>query len=122
MVSLLFIAGCATNSNDSVATYRAVGNGYEVTVSGRRENMAHGPLTYLFRGTSPSSRTFLVPRISGDVLGTDIPVEEGYYRLVGTIHFSGRIMNINLEFDDTDRNRRRPIPENGQYTLREVGK
>lgn len=51
----LFMTGCAKNYNNEVATYEAVSNGYRITVNGMRGNMAHDPISLIFRGSSEVS-------------------------------------------------------------------
>jgi hypothetical protein len=112
---LLVLAGCASNSNNPIATYRTVDEQYEITMTGQRENMAHDPISYLFRGTSPSALTILVPRMTGEVLGSEIPVKKGYYSYLGNILFDGQSMFVDLYYDNTDKKTKEPIFWNGKY-------
>ena len=117
-VVLIFVSGCALNSNNPVATYRSVGTQYEITMNGRRGNMAHDPISSLFRGSSPSTMVVLVPRITSQVQGEEIPVEKGYYSYLGKIEFIDDAILVDLMYDNTDRHKLEPTTWNGRYILR----
>jgi hypothetical protein len=117
-MAFIFSSGCALNSNDPVATYRNIGAQYEITMTGRRGNMAHDPISFLFRGSSPSSIVVLVPRITGQVQGWEIPVEKGYYNYVGKIDFIDDTTVVDLAYNNTDDHKLEPIEWNGKYLLR----
>ena len=114
---LIFVSGCALNSNDPVATYRNVGTQYEITMTGRRGNMAHDPISSLFRGSSPASMVILVPRITDQVQGKEIPVEKGYYSYLGKVEFIDNTILVDLMYNNTDVNKLEPTLWNGKYKL-----
>ena len=109
--------GCATASNDPVATYVPHGDGYLITLTGRRQNMVHDPISLLFRGTYPVRWELPVPRITGEIDGAEIPVRNDSYSFVGRIKFTPPYMDIDLYHDDTDDKVKRPFTWNGRYLL-----
>lgn len=115
---LISVSGCVLNSNDPVATYRSLGTQYEITMTGRRGNMAHDPLASLFRGSSPSSMVVSVPRITSQVQGEEIPVEKGYYSYLGKIEFIDNTMLVDLMYNNTDDHKLEPTTWNGKYILK----
>jgi len=119
LILFFVLSGCSLNKNNSIATYHKVSGGYEVVMTGKRENMAHDPISFVFRGSSPSQLVIQVPRITGEVNGSEIPVQKGYYKYLGKIHFSVDSMIVNLSYDDYDRKKVYPVSWNGKYTLKE---
>ena len=116
LIGFLFLVGCAKSTNDSVATYIQLGDSYKVTLTGERVNMSHD--IFSVRSTSPTSEVFLLPRISGEVEGHEIPVKKGYYAYVGKVTFSDNSMVVELYSEDTDSKSKRAISWNGTYQLR----
>ena len=116
----LFMTGCAKNYNNEVATYEAVSNGYRITVNGMRGNMAHDPISLIFRGSSEVSEVINVPRISGIVQGNEIPTEKGHYKYLGFISFVDGKMIIDLQYDDYDRGTTPDSWWNGSYILKQA--
>ena len=114
----LFMTGCAKNYNNEVATYEAVDNGYRITVKGMRGNMAHDPISLIFRGSSEVSEVINVPRISGVVEGNEIPTEKGNYKYLGFIRFVEGKMLIDLQYDDYVRGTTPDSWWNGSYILK----
>jgi hypothetical protein len=80
--------------------------------------MAHDPISFLFRGSSPSTDSFLVPRITGEVHGAEIPVKKGYYAYLGKIEFRENSVLVNLFIDNTDDKKIYPALWNGTYILK----
>jgi hypothetical protein len=116
--SIIFLAGCAKSSNDSIATYVQVGDRFHIKLTGQRKNMAHDPISVLVAGTSPITEVLSVPRINGRVAGAEIPVKEGYFAYLGEISFDGPRMTIALSYNDTDVKQQRTSGWNGTYELR----
>jgi len=114
------LVGCAESSNNSVAFYKKVEGAYEITMVGKRAHMAHDPISFLFRGSSPSKAILKVPRIKGNVKGEEIPVKKGYYSFVGDVDFIEHNMKVDLFYDDYDKNVKREYSWNGEYKLREI--
>ena len=114
---VLFISGCAKNYNNEVATYIKVDNRYQIKLSGMRGNMAHDPISMIFRGSSEVSETIVVPRISGVVKGSEIPTEKGYYKYLGLIRFNDGKMIIDLQYDNYDYKTTPDTGWNGSYIL-----
>jgi len=113
----LLISGCAKNYNNEVATYKVSDNGYQIYLTGMRGNMAHDPISLIFRSSSEISETLDVPRISGTVKGSEIPTEKGYYKYLGFIHFSDGTMVIDLQYDNYDDKTTPDSIWNGNYIL-----
>jgi hypothetical protein len=114
---VLLISGCTKNYNNEVSTYKVADNGYQINLTGMRGNMAHDPISFVFRGSSEISETLNVPRISGVVKGNEIPTEKGYYKYLGFIHFSEGAMVIELQYDNYDDKTTPDSIWNGNYIL-----
>ncbi|WMW79324.1 hypothetical protein RF679_11790 [Undibacterium cyanobacteriorum] len=90
-------------------------------MTGVRESMAHDPVSFIFRGSSPLKATIRVPRITGQVDAAEIfPASGGGYRHFGKINFSGLHMVVDIHYDNTDAKRIAPFTFNGEYVLRAV--
>jgi hypothetical protein len=118
LATFFFLTACATSSNDPVATFLQHGDVYKISLSGRRENMAHDPVSIFFAGTSPVSTSLTLPRLTGKVDGSEIPVPDGYYRYVGSVRFEGQTMIVDLYYDNTDDKKLDTSGWNGTYLLR----
>jgi hypothetical protein len=116
----LALGGCSKNSNNSIATYKEIDGHYEITMTGRREYMGHDPVSILLRKSYSSSRVFFVPRITGEVLGDEIPTEEGYYKYQGRIIFFKNKMIVSIFLINTDDKKIQPISWNGEYHLEKI--
>jgi hypothetical protein len=82
--------------------------------------MVHDPVSIFFRGTSPASETFTLPKLAGRVDGSEIPVKKGYYRYAGSIRFVEGRMIVDLYYVDTDDNKLEPVSWNGSYQLQSI--
>jgi hypothetical protein len=80
--------------------------------------MAHGPVSIFFAGTSPVSELLTLPRLTGKVDGSEIPVPDGHYRYVGSVHFVGQTMIVDLYYDNTDDKKLEASAWNGNYLMR----
>jgi hypothetical protein len=89
----------------------------EVELTGTRRLMVHDPISGLFPSTSEVTYTIRVPRILGKVNGSEISVEEGYYKYIGNIIFKDGKMNVDLYYDNTDDGIKTPLSWNDEYTL-----
>jgi len=118
LISLsLFLTGCASSVNHDIAKYQRVDTGNRITMTGERENMAHDPISFIFRGTLPSKLVLVVPRIDGEIIGSEIPTKKGYYKYAGVIKFQKNVMLLSLSYDNTDKDVKKPISWNGKYKL-----
>ncbi len=115
----LFLSGCTKNYNNEIATYQKIEDRYILTVTGMRGNMAHDPISFLFRGSHEASESFDIPRISGVVKANEIPRPKGYYNLIGTISFSNEYVTIDLSYDNYDDNTQPDLNWNGKYVLKQ---
>lgn len=79
--------------------------------------MAHDPISALQAKTYETSDTFILPRISGRIEGSEIPRKPGYYTLGGYINISGDSMEVCLFFDNIDDHTKDRLSWNGKYTL-----
>ncbi|MFZ6818976.1 hypothetical protein [Undibacterium sp. Ji22W] len=122
LILCFLFSGCVSNSNNPIATFSVVGERYELTLSGKRENMAHDPISLMFRGTSPVSETLILPRISGEVLGNEIPVKSGSYNYLGKVTFKDNQMLVELYYDNNDDKIQQPTQWNGKYLVQELKK
>ena len=118
-VVLIIFSGRSLNSNDPVAKITKKGAYYEIAMTGKREYMAHDPISYVFRGSYPSSNSIFVPRVSGVVRGEEIPVNPGYYGYTGNVKFSKNSVKIELYAINTDDNKIENFSWNGVYILEE---
>lgn len=111
------LCGCNKSKNYPTAWYVETNGNYVITVSGRRMLMAHDPISALEAKTYERSNSFVVPRITGRIEGSEIPRELGYYRYGGYIDISGTSMEMRLWADNTDDHRKEDLTWNGRYTL-----
>jgi hypothetical protein len=118
IVMLSALAGCATESNHPRAECRSVSGAYELSLSGTRRSLSHSLIrAFVVEPTYETSTKFLVPRLSGVVEASELPVENGKYRYGGSIQFVRSQLTVNLHYIDTDRNMLVPLSWNGQYIL-----
>lgn len=112
------ILGCSSNvENYRNAYYSVAGEHYVVTLRGKRNRMAHDPISALLARTYEEVERIEVPRIAGVVEGREIPVPKGYYGYVGRIVFFGTQMKIDLYYDNHDESKIEPSSWNGDYIL-----
>ena len=121
LVALTLLAGCATEQNYRQARCQVFESGYEITLSGKRGSLSHSLIRAMVEQTYEATQTFHAPRVSGVVDGADVPSEKGSYKYGGTLEFTGKILNVNLHYIDTDRNQLLPLSWNGAYSLIECG-
>lgn len=118
IIIFLLLSGCAKNYNNEVATYKTVGSTYVLTVTGMRGNMAHDPISFIFRGSHEASESFEIPRITGVVKGSEIPRPKGHYMLLGDITFNNDYVTIDLSYDNYDDKTQPKLNWNGKYILK----
>ena len=119
-LALLLVAvlcGCGTSKNYRTARYVEADGRYLVTMSGRRMLMAHDLISALLRLTEKTTNTFVLPRITGRIEGSEIPNKRGYYRYEGHIDILGRNMVVRLFFDNIDYYKKEEVSWNGKYIL-----
>jgi len=121
LAALTLIAGCATEQNYPQARCQVLESGYEITLSGKRGSLSHSLIRAMIDQTYEAAQTFHVPRVSGVIDGVDVPSAKGSYKYGGTLEFSGKILNVNLHYIDTDRDQLLPLSRNGAYSLGECG-
>ena len=95
---------------------------YRIHLKGTRFLMVHDPISALLGKTYVDTIDFYVFKITGTVNGNTISIDSSY-KLLGDIkfynvfHSKKKKMVINLYYDDTDANIKRPLSWNGEYTL-----
>jgi len=79
--------------------------------------MAHDPLAPLKNNKYLDSISLKLPRSSGVVYGKEIPVEKGYYRILGKLTIIDTIVTVKLYYDNTDDHRKDESGWNGIYYI-----
>jgi len=80
--------------------------------------MVHDPLSLFRDNTYEDSLVIQVPSLTNCVLkGSQIPVEEGNYKYVGTVTISGTVLNVHLFIKNTSDHVDDPVSWNGTYEL-----
>ena len=90
---------------------------YNIELRGVRYLMAHDPITALMFKTYEAKANYNVPRISGVIDGAEIPVQDGYYNLVGSITFIDGKISVDLAADNYDDGIKDPVSWNGVYEI-----
>jgi hypothetical protein len=90
---------------------------YKVIVKGKREYMAHDPVSMFLRKTYEDSIQYILPRSEGVIKGQELPTKKGYYKLVGNIIIKDEQLKINLYSDNYDKKNLDVNPWNGNYNL-----
>ena len=116
----LLLFGCNSDSNDPVAQFIKFEGRYEIIMTGRRLYISHDPWSAIFRESYATSTTLVVPRISGEVRGDELPKKDGFYHQQGSIKFTEDKMIVNLFFVNTDDGKLQSISWNGEYELKEI--
>lgn len=120
---LLVLAGAYNCMHDKTRNYETAtitrdGELYRIELTGTRYLMVHNPFALLMMPTHEATYVLSVPRIEGAVTGGEIPVERGYYKLLGGIAFEGDRMTVDLYYDNYDDKIRDPLSWNGDYTIK----
>lgn len=103
---LVFISNKAKNHEG--ATVTKDGSLYKIEFTGVRYLMVHDPISALIGKTYEATYSIKVPRITGVVEGSEIPVKRGYYKYLGTISINGNKIIVDLYADNYDDNTKDP--------------
>ena len=60
----------------------------------------------------------LVPRITSELQGEEVPVEKGCFNYLGKIEFIDNTILVDLMYNNTDVHKLEPTTWNGKYILR----
>ena len=110
---------CTTSQvkNHEIARIKKQGTNYQLTLTGDRLYIAHDPISALRKETYKETYKLVIPRSTGEIKGSEIPTEEGYYKLAGLIKINNEKMTIDLYYDNTHDNIKKESNWNGDYTL-----
>jgi len=119
-IAMLF-SGCGLFSlgNKKVATFWKEGDRYIVEITCRYlhpDSFKFSPL-FIRKEASEYTIQFDLPRIEGEIDGSEIPRKPGYYAIVGKIIIHGDAMQVKLYYDNSDDKKLDALSENGKYTL-----
>jgi len=97
---------------------KGTGN-YMITIIGRRNLMAHDPISLFKKGTYIDSVKFEIPRPGGIIDGLEIPNNPGSYKICkgNAITINNKAMTVSLFYDNYDYKKIDPSIWNGNYEL-----
>lgn len=98
-------------------TITQVEDQYQLRFNGMEYSMSHDFISLFTRQQHAVTYTLTVPRVTGEVSGSEVPVKPGSYRHAGSITFGDTTMTVNLYFEDTDHHRKIPNQLNGVYKI-----
>lgn len=78
--------------------------------------MAHDPISAILGRTYEETLTIEIPRIEGEIDGSEIPVSPDKLPYVGRVVIMKDKMKVELYYDDPS-DTRVPLPWNDEYTL-----
>jgi len=92
---------------------------YSITVFGKRNLMAHDPVSLLKKETYIDSVKFEIPRAEGIIDGLEIPNVPGYYKILkgNAIEINSTTIKISLFYDNYDNKKIDSSGWNGIYKL-----
>lgn len=117
LLAVVALSGCHHGQNYKDARVVQSSERYIVTLSGKRVQMAHGPISAIRGKKSEAHLVLDLPRRSGVIRGDEIPTKPGFYKYLGTVEITGDRMSVNLFYDNTDDGIRDPLSWNGDYVL-----
>lgn len=93
---------------------------YIVTILGKRNSMAHDPISLLKKSTYIDSSKFEIPRAEGIIDGLEIPNRPGSYKILKgeAITITNGTMKVRLFYDNYDDKKINPSNWNGDYELK----
>ena len=113
MMAVLLTA-CSRTRNYENAYVSRQGSSYLVEMKGTRRLMAHDPISALLGRTYEETLTMKLPRIEGEIDGSEIPVPPDKLPYTGRVVITNLKMKVDLRYDGSDR---AELPWNGNYTL-----
>jgi len=111
---LLVISACSRTGNHERAYFSKQGTRYLVEMTATRRLMAHDPVSALLGRTYEESLTVELPRIDGEIDGSEIEPPPKRLRYTGRVVIKHGKMKIDLRYDDSTQHE---LPWNGDYTL-----
>lgn len=121
---LIIVAACSSTGNHERAYFTKHGTTYLVEMKGTRRLMAHDPISAIRGKTYEETLTLELPRIEGEIEGSEIPVAPDKLPYGGRVVITKDKMRVDLYYDDLSDNTKVPLLWNGEYTLvpRDVGR
>ena len=101
--------------NDERAYFARDGQVYRVEMTGRRFPLVHDPISFLLDRTRETTFTMELPRIEGEIDGTQIGPNPGNGRYAGRVVITDGKMAVDLYY--VDESARRPLSWNDEYRL-----
>jgi hypothetical protein len=108
------LTACSRTRNYEHAYFSRQGSSYLVELKGTRRLMAHDPISALLGRTYEETLTMKLPRIEGEIDGTEIPVPPDKLSYTGRVVITSGKMKVDLRYDGSDR---AALLWNGNYTL-----
>jgi hypothetical protein len=116
ILTILVLLGSGPSaSNDEIAKIEAVGENYQITVTGQRVYMAHDPISLFMNDTHPDSLQIVVPRAEGVINGQEI--QRDGYKTLGTLKIDKEKIIVDLYYESSG-DEREPLGWNGEYKLK----
>jgi hypothetical protein len=124
LIGIAALTACTPNHPviEKVASVKRVPGGCELLIRSKWPNMAHDPISFLFRGQSDLNATFKVPALKGTFDAKEVTVMYGgntrtwpVTHLVGAMSFTDTEVAIN--FVQIDEGRKSALEFNGKYAL-----
>ena len=113
----LTLTACEWTGNYEDAYFVKSGDRYQVEMKGRRRLMAHDPISGLRGRTYEETLIMDLPRIEGEIAGSEIPVPPDKLKYKGRVVITKAKMKLDLYYDNPGESVSRPLPWNGEYTL-----
>ena len=101
--------------NDERAYFARDGQIYRVEMKGQRFPLVHDPVSLLAGRTHEETFTMELPRIEGDIVGTEIGPNPDSRRYAGHVVITNGRMKVDLHY--VDEGARRPLSWNDEYRL-----
>ena len=114
---LITESACSMTGNQERAYFSKQGSSYLVEMKGTRRLMAHDPISFIRGRTSEETLILELPRIEGEIEGSEIPVPPGKLPYGGRVVIAKDKMKVDLFYDDRTDNTRMPLDWNDEYTL-----
>jgi hypothetical protein len=105
--------------NDERAYFARDGHIYRVEMKGQRFPLVHDPVSLLLGRTYEETFTMELPRIEGDIEGTEIGPSRGSRPYAGRVVITKSKMKVDLYY--IDGGTRRPLSWNDEYRLVQKG-
>jgi hypothetical protein len=120
-VGLLFviiISTCSRAKNYKTANIKISDVDTFLVLKGERIPIKHDIGSVFSDETYKDSLIIKIPSLrNGKILGSEIPVKEGYYKYQGYLQIKGKDLQVRLEIINTDDNKIVPETFNGDYVI-----